>query len=149
MAGRTYGMMLADKMNLDGREGSILRTLRFDAADYKWRHGATTGAVPSSQINLNSYKEMAEEDGRRLATVDCTICCENVTTIFAHGIKLYKLPQCQHMVYNQCLVCMYAAGGDRHSFKIMVVNDDGTQEEVPETITRNSNYAYIKCPHCR
>ena len=148
---RTYAMMVADRMNVQGREAEAMRRLRFDAVDYKSRHGATTGAVPSCQVNMNNYKEIAEEEGRRIAQIDCTICCENVVTILSNGMKLYKLPQCQHMVCSQWLVCMMvssASGGDV-GFKIMMVNDDGSQQEVSETITRNSQYSYAKCPQCR
>ena len=148
---RTYAMMVADRMNLQGREAETMRRLRFDPVDYKSRHGATTGAVPSCQVNMANYKEIAEEEGKRIADVDCTICCENIVVILSNGMKLYKLPQCQHMVCSQCLVCMMVASeseGDNR-FKIVMINDDGTEQDVSQNITRNSQYTYAKCPQCR
>ena len=150
-AQRTYAMMVSDRMNLQGREAEMMRRIRFDPVDYKSRHGATTGAVPSCQVTVDNYKEIAEEEGRRIAEMDCAICCENIVVILSNGMKLYKLPECQHMVCSQCLVCMMIASEDEgdNRFKIVMINDDGTEQDVSHTITRNSQYTYAKCPQCR
>ena len=142
-------MMVSDRMNLHGREADLMQTLGFDPVDYKSRHGATTGAVQSCQLTVDNYKNIAEEEGRRIADIDCGICCENIVTILSNGMKLYRLPECQHLVCSQCIVCLMIASEEGDRFKILMMNDDGSAQEVPQTNTRSSQFTYARCPQCR
>ena len=146
---RTYAMMVADRMNLRGCQAQLMRNIRFNAADYKSRHGATTGAIQSSQLTVDNYKTYAEEEGKRIAEIDCSICCENIVPILSNGMKIYRLPQCQHLVCSQCLVCMMISSENGEEFKILLMNRHGEAEEMPESITRNSQFTYARCPQCR
>ena len=141
--------MVADRMNLRGCQAELMRNIRFNAAEYKSRHGATTGALQSSQLTIDNYKEYAEAQHQRLADVDCSICCENVVTIVSNGMKLYRLPECQHLVCSQCVVCVMINSENATDFKILVTNADGEAEEMPQSITRNSQFQYARCPQCR
>ena len=147
-ANQTYAMMVSDRMNLHGREAELMRNIRFDPVDYKSRH-PMTGAVQSNQLTVDNYKSYAEEEGRRIADIDCSICCENIVAILSNGMKLYRLPQFQHLVCSQCIVCMMIASEEGDNFKILMMNSDGTAEEMPQAITRNSQFTYARCPQCR
>ena len=126
----------------------LLRNAMFDPVEYRTRYNAATSA-PSTQLNLNTYKDFAEKKGLLLQNMDCCICGNNVQEVFSNSMKLYCMPQCQHTICSQCLVCMYAAEGS-DSFKIVVKRDDGEEElETESFITKNSNYTYVPCPYCR
>ena len=149
MAGKTYAMMVADRMNLRGCQAELMRNIRFSATEYRSRHGATTGALQSSQLTIDNYKQYAEEQHQRLSDVDCSICCENVVNILSNGMKIYRLPDCQHLVCSQCLVCLMINAENGDEFKILLMNRDGEAEEMPQSIARNSQFQYARCPQCR
>ena len=142
---RTFGQMMDQGLSFKNRTEK-LKSLMFDPAQYSTRYNLQT-PVTSSQLLLTNYKDFGEQKHLRLAELECIICKNTIHDVFPNGMKVYCLPECEHMLCSQCLTCHYVANR-RTSFKIVMEAEEDDEVRTECFVSHNSNYTYTRCPFC-
>ena len=135
--------------NLSSEERDhLLQQSRFDIVDYATRYGCPnyTPRKPQS-FNVEGLNRLASRTPDE--ELQCCICYKSLEECISTYLKVYKLPECNHPLCSQCLVCHSIADGTAN-FKITYTKDNGEEVTVhTNSVSKNSVFTYVTCLFCR